>query len=221
MRDKLITKITIICTIVVISITLTSCLGEEVFNLLDKTAQSVFSYEYTVSFEFSNISDKEIIEERLNILGFEILNKNSDDNLCTYILERYYQAEEGIFDVLSTNDLVSITDKNMKEILTRKEVVNIKYKMGTIYLNATDSFFEEFQNKYLGNSIYFVCGNKKIDVDAFYDSEHDEKNTTIKISIYDDSWETINENDEILIKGALALSTKPLVGTVSSKIVDK
>lgn len=203
MSGRYIFKITIlIAALLLVLPTLHSCL-------------SIMVYDYTVAFEFSDLSDSVIVEERLKTLGFKIKDKKQDDATITYQLKKQYQAHDIYFELVSTNHDIRITDSSDNIIITRDDVESVVHSsIGEIISTVSEGFADEFY-KYVGYSLFVKSDNFEAEIIGITSNEKGKHKVNLHLWGYDDDNLVLSDEDVLIMKGAISLSTEPLKGTVT------
>lgn len=174
----------------------------------------LYLFSYTVAFEFSDLADVEAIEKRITAFKYHIESKEVNGNKVAYVLKRNRVAEDGFFDLLCTNDAVSIENTEGKVLLTREDVSNIQFEWKHTIVTVSAYRYTEL----VESACCFVRKDKSVPISTFAYGQADEENV-VRFTPFRLLSDLSDENYVIYLKGAINLMSPPLNGKVSAEVL--
>ncbi len=135
-------KKALMALLLLISLCLCSCSAAFVDGLISDTekareelAESNY-YEYKVSFTFSDASDKEVLEKRLDLFNIKIAEKEEKGNVVLYILHAPLHTPRNLVEMLFQNYKVELSGPDdVVAIDFEKDVVSADFQYPAQYFN--------------------------------------------------------------------------------------
>lgn len=173
---------------------------------------------YTVSLEFSDISDDSIIEERAKLCMFNIESKQIEGNKITYVFESVNPAGKRFFELLCTNDVVTVENEAGEIVFTKENVLSIEHDRKHLYLKVGDDLYKAFETKEYG-SCYFVDDDIKVPSFGKTSITESTGDKMIVFMTWCSSYRTLSEESEAFLKGIFNLMPNSFNGEVTVKSV--
>ena len=217
-------RITCITVVFITVLCFCSCSSDKMLNnttdyLSNYLIENV-NYEYVVRYEFSNHSDAEKVEQRLQSLEFTIVEKKKEGDVYEYRLQNHYNARDENFEVVSENHDACIVGNEKTSLISQKDAKSVSCMFSQITVEVSKELYLWFYHNY-SEDVKIAC------LDTEVEASHVPKKSNNKFFVlfsvkknYNDL--TATENvvaDEVAIKAAVMLSCEPLEGEVETEII--
>lgn len=178
------------------------------------------SYEYIVSYSFSDLSDKKIIEQRLETFDFSIVEFHQEGSTITYHLELYYVRNDMYFEFVSRNYEAEIIDNITDDIIiTPNDVKCVHFGINerlSIYVD--ESFADHIYEHYFVDAV-ITDGTMRFKPYPQKKKDNGEILLDLSINEHDFDKHSFNDAEKLLIATAVSLSSDPLKGEVTVSVI--
>ena len=172
----------------------------------------------TFSFEYEDIADDSVVEDRLKVCGYTVVDKKTNDKTVVYTVESDHLNDNLFFELMcaKSENAIIFSENNRASVLKENDVLHIE-SLGSygLFLELTVNK-DVFDTLVLYFDLVMEIGDERINVE-FGKADGDNK---VDLCLIPETVEFDREN-ELLLIGSLCIATEPIKGDITFKLLNK
>lgn len=210
MLGKYIKHISVALTIALLLLSVSAC--------QNMVSQYKLYWKCTFSFEYEDIADDSVIDERLKVCGYTVVDKKTNDKTVVYTVESDHLNDNLFFELMcAKSEKAKLFSENDRAyVLNENDVIGIE-SLGSygLFLQLTVKK-DVFDTLVLYSNLVMEIGDERINVRC---SKGDSENQ-VYLDLISETVEFDREN-ELLLIGSLCIATEPTKGDITFELLNK
>lgn len=220
---KIITQLLLICILVFATTSCSDMVSDSTLdNMLDhleKFADKLDEFaraSYTIGFDFADINDRTIIEQRLVAMNCSIEESNQNGE---YKISSSQVISEEWLDFICSNNTAALVDESDTVFISKEDIINSRNKGRSIIAEISAEFFNSNYETYYGKDYYIKTEDGKFPAFVLIEFKDGVNTIWIDAEGYESGTVALTDIKKALISLNLVFASSPLNGEVKATII--